>query len=317
MGVDDNMIWNFDKKSIRPDIEMGIVSISPVCGCSGGCGYCYLCLRDISGVEINGFGLEETVEWLNNHPEFSAGANGNILCMGSWGEIFPQSKAIRDIALIWIETLLELGNPMAVFTKGYLSAEEVTYLNDIQKYPHQLMVLGTVTSIGQAKKIEPGCIHPRQRFQTLENCKKQGLDAVLYINPYLKGITDIEVRDLFEACKNSNVDDVVISPLFYDDKILKEMAGRESMNHICERLKSEEGNRSRGMSTVAGPVAADEITEDHSIIEGFAEKYRLNIYNHYMCVLSRQYGRKNTPFWKNPVVCRDCGHCAEILDFDG
>ncbi|MBR5228944.1 MAG: radical SAM protein [Firmicutes bacterium] len=312
MGVDDNMIDGFKKNSILPDMGMGIVSISPVCGCSGGCRYCYLCLREVSKSDINGFGLPETLKWLRENPDFAEGEDGSILCLGSWGEIFPDAKSIRLEVYKWIEQLLLLENPMAIFTKGHLSAAEAKILYDLQKYPHQLMIFETVTSIEWAENIEPGCTYPEQRFQTLENCIKQGLDAVLYINPYLKGVTDADLEDMFKTCRDIKISDVIISPLFYNDRIIDKMAGCEPVKYIYKRLKSEKDSAERGMVTLAGQVVADEIAQDYPVIEALAEKYGLSIFNHYMCALSRQYGRKNTAFWGNAAICRDCGHCSKI-----
>lgn len=300
-GIQQTLSFTLDKSYyMKPDINGNIVSVSPICGCSGGCAYCYIIERNLSQRKENLFTIDQTVDYLRKDSRFNGGRKGQYIIVGGWGEIFPRDKKIREISIRWILKLIELGNPVVLASKGDLTGDEILLLKKKQKYESQLFLLESVTTLSSWKEIEVNCISPFERLHFLKKWKEYGLSGTLMLNPYIPGVSDRDLESIVAEVKKCDVDEMILSPLFVSESIISKLSSNPIFKDILNvffDLKDTRNfvDKERGMSLKA--------------LEADVSYTGLKIFKHYSCVLCRQYGQVNAEFYGKSNWCVNCGNC--------
>lgn len=290
----------------EPDFSMGMASISPICGCSGGCAYCYISLLGMSTPSKNNFGLYKTIEVLHQHTEYQQGKHGTAIVIGGWGKLFPNNFALRKHSIEWIVELAKEGNPIVLSTKGILTADELEQICSALCTPEQILIFETITTLDEWKSLEPGTLSPTRRFECLQMCSEAGIRCGLLVNPFLRGITEISFDQILKcAAKLKTLEGIVVSPLFLNELLLKKMHS----NCLRELADSEWKQCDLTQSGDGISICAHSLQDEWPILQKLASKTNIPLLRHYLCLISRCFNRKCF-LYKNTDYCVNCGNCG-------
>lgn len=291
---------------LGPDFGMELASLSPVLGCSGGCAYCYLDTRSITAPVINQFGVRESLTALER-VGMVYGKDGTIVCIGGWGEPFPRNKQLCQESIAWIREVALLGNPIMITTKGSLSDEEIDMLKSMMLYQNQILMCISITSLSFWKDLEPRTTPPERRIEFLRRWCEAGLSGGVLINPFLKGITDLEYEKILKLISDINISGLVISPLFFNDTLIQKMTQNSALRCI---LKNSATNTEKPrMKNDEFVVEGDSLSPISSQLCETAGKFGIPCWKHYLCLLNHFYNRKNPAVYLSAEFCQKCGNC--------
>ncbi len=290
-----------------PVSKMGVSSVSPICGCNSQCAYCYIALKGFNNPNVNTCSLEENIRLLTTSKDFIVGKSGNIILIGTWGEPFPINTYLRKVTLNWIKEFMTLGNPIVITSKNELKDEELLELQENQKYDKQLTILETITTMKYSSKVEPGASLPKNRLLTLSKANNFGLTVAALINPYINKLVKPEIVDVLSAISNSGVENIVISPLYVNDLLLKQINKNKFMYEIIADYNKEGSELIESVTDERIVIKASPI-DDYEYLSAIAKSYKINCYKHYLCMLSNIYHQKHTCFYKTEFCC-NCGNC--------
>lgn len=288
------------------DFTDNIFSISPNCGCSSCCKYCYIELNNYVIPKVNECSIHETIKYICSHPYYS---RESVFWVGTWGEVFPRDERLRNNGFLWVEQLLKLGNPVIVLTKAYISENELKTLYSQQKYSGQLFIAESISTFNMWKEIEPFADNPEVRIQTMESALRCNIKCGVYISPFLKGITDAEMIEIIKRIKNAGIGTVAIQALYMNDLLEEKMQKNFSLSQIILKYKSVKRTSVQEMKTDRYTVVADDLSEHKKNILDLANKNNIEVCFHFKCMVARVLGIRTKEISNIPVYCQNCGFC--------
>lgn len=293
---------------LEPDIDSGIASVSPICGCVGGCVYCYIDIKEYREPQINDMGYERTISFLLNNNNFIPGKEGTFICIGTWGEVFPSKKVLRSESLKWIQKLALLENPMVIITKKALNKEEIEEIESFQIYDTQISFLISITSLMKWKKLEPRTSSTIDRLAMGEMIVAKKMNVAVFINPLLKGITDLELDSILQVCKEKNLMNIIVSPLYLNSVIYKKRNECSEFQSIVDTFYNNDFTNCNHMKNDGYEVIEDPIDDymENILIE--CRNKEIKCWFHYSCFLSNIYKRTNN-VQLGKKYCMECGNC--------
>lgn len=293
---------------LEPDIDSGIASVSPICGCTGGCVYCYIDIKKYSTPQINEMRCDQIIEFLMNDSDFVPGKEGTFICVGTWGEIFPSKETLKRESFKWIERLAFLNNPIILITKKALNKQELEEIESFQKYDRQISFLISITSLMRWKELEPGTSPAMDRLNMGEMLSAKKMNVAVFINPFLKSITDLELRSILQKCEEKKIKNVIVSPLYLHSAICNKKNNCPTFQSIISAFYDNGFVNCNHMKNDEYEVVEDPIDSymDDIIIK--CKKRQLNCWFHYSCFLANEYRRINKSN-KDGKFCIGCGNC--------
>lgn len=293
---------------LEPDIDSGIASVSPICGCTGGCVYCYIDIKGYNAPQMNSMKVNQVKEFLMNANGFISGKEGTFICVGTWGEVFPFKLYLKKESFKWIEELTILQNPIVIITKKTLNKQEIEEIKSFQKYDGQITFLLSITSLMRWKELEPGTSPAMDRLEMGKLISEEKMNIALFINPFLKSITDIELDFILEKCVEKTIRNVIISPLYLNSVICNK-------NHLCPAFQKIVSSFSDNNFENCNHMRNDEyeVVEDpiDDYMDDIMKKCKIKeiyCWFHYSCFLSNLYRRINGS-QKGKKFCIRCGNC--------
>lgn len=222
-----------DHHSFRKPIACGLTVHTGI-GCDYGCLYCY--------VPDMGFPMKprpyplsglQLVYALLNNPYFIPGIDGTLLAFGSVTEPFMDET--KERAFEYLRYVKDyLGNPTQIATKSYLSPEDAVRLRSLAD--ERLSVLVTITTIANAKRLEPNAPTPQERFETIRNLSRVGIHVALFLRPIIPSVT-IDYGEVLKAAAENGAVGVVAGSLRVTRGILTRLnAARFNTEGILARL---------------------------------------------------------------------------------
>lgn len=160
-------------------------------GCEAKCQYCYLPHLGIKHNEkrITAYQAIELVEKLKY---YKPGEKGNIISIGCYSECMDEQNVKDSITLV--KYFLNKGNFVQLATKKKIKDiffEEVIKCKDYEKH---LWIYISLPVITESHRIEKGTDSPYERMNNFEKCKKYNINSVLYIKPFLAGLTNQDIN---------------------------------------------------------------------------------------------------------------------------
>lgn len=293
---------------LEPDIDSGIASVSPICGCTGGCVYCYIDIKEYSMPQTNDMGCSQTMNFLLNNNNFVVGKNGTFICIGTWGEVFPSNGMLKKESLKWIKELALLENPIVLITKKTLDKKEIEKIEAFQKYDEQITFLISVTSLKKWKEMEPGTSSARDRLDMGGVISAKKMNVAVFINPYLKSITDLELDSILQICEEKKIQNVIVSPLYLNAIISNKKNACPAFQHIIDTFYDNDFINCNHMKNDEYEVIEDPIDEHMEDIISKCRCRDLKCWFHYSCFLSNEYKRINYAQY-GKKYCMGCGNC--------
>ena len=215
------------------------VSMLPILSgkdCPFACTYCY--------IQSMGFGFKDP-EPLNltgpqlcyallENKEFLPGPYGTPLAFGHISEPFlPQ---LKQNTLDYFKAIAYfLGNPIQFSSKMYLEPALVKEIKARVK-PKYLNPLITITTISNAKKLEPHAPPPKKRLESISNLAEAGYKVFLYLRPLIPGVVDYEIEEILTEAQKAGAIGVVTGGLRITLPILNNMKKAEvNISEIAQR----------------------------------------------------------------------------------
>lgn len=137
--------------------------------------------------------LEETLDYVKNHPCFVTGQQGSIISLCPTTEPFKSGESAYLIMLI-LEAFLQLGNPVQISTKESIPVEIFQLAQQRCISERQVYFNISTSCISKAPIIEPKASPLKIRFENFEAIKAYDkLTSCIYIKPFtLETLKDLE-----------------------------------------------------------------------------------------------------------------------------
>ena len=218
-----------NKHKKRDDWFLDDYSINPYSGCSFNCVYCYT-LGSKYGTH-----LARTLSVKANAPELLTKALSRrarkreygIICIASQEGYIPIEKEVKMTRRL-LEVILRYRFPVHIGTKSTLILRDLDILKEIDRsaiLPEDLkqkLGRGVIISFSfstldgrLAKIFEPGAPTPRERLETMRECKKEEFLVGANLIPILPFLSDSEERleEMIKAAKDYRADFVLVGGL--------------------------------------------------------------------------------------------------------
>jgi DNA repair photolyase len=191
--------------------------------CSLACSYCYIqsmapvlsgapstqksgefAFKEPTPLNLSG---EQLCYALLENKEIILGEYGTPLAFGHISEPFLPSLLDNTLEYFKaISTYLE--NPIQFSTKMFITPELAKKIKSSLK--HKLVSpLVTITTLKDAKKLEPKAPPPEERFQSITNLSKAGYKVFLYLRPLIPGVVTGEIEEILKLAKKAGAAGVV------------------------------------------------------------------------------------------------------------
>lgn len=211
------------------------IFINTSLGCRAGCKYCYLPQLGLSpGAGHRSAG--EVIALVEQCGYYVPGKAGSIISLGCYSECMDVDN-IEDTKQA-VSYFLGRENWVQLSTKQRLPEQLCASFSAELKFPHQLEICISMPTYSLAQTLEPGAAPVTDRIANIALCRKYGLDALLYIKPYLPHITSTDlpayeglaaayglpvvVGGILSVAPNGNLSDVGERRL-YEQEASKEM----------------------------------------------------------------------------------------------
>lgn len=185
--------------------------------CSLSCGYCFA--RSLTGGMYQHAGVKYNARLARHMPlSFEAmhfkraleGAPGwmywairnrYLVELGTMAEVFqPEDKQMR-ISWSFLELTGAYGIPLFINSKGPLLISDESYYRKLADYPAPVIM--SLTMIGlddkRVKKLEPNAPTISERLDLITKLRKDGIPTVVYLAPFIVGISDTEIKEFTAA----------------------------------------------------------------------------------------------------------------------
>jgi DNA repair photolyase len=156
-----------------------------ISGCGNGCKYCYVASSlDRQSLYERVLFLQHT-DQLHKSPSFKLGRTGTLISLCPHTEPFKSSESTKLVEAV-LKTFLPLANPIQISTKEQIPRHIVKLIKANQQYAGQVVMFVSLTTLTEAKIIEPRAAPPEKRLENIATCKSHNVICCLYIKPLLK-----------------------------------------------------------------------------------------------------------------------------------
>lgn len=179
-------------------------------GCKANCQYCYLPALDI----VHGkrrIDANQAIELVESQAYYKSGEKGSIISIGCYSECMDKNNIRDTISLV--KYFAGKGNYVQLATKKKIEKcffEETIKDTNIEKH---LWVYVSLPIITNYHLMERGTDSPSERIENFDLCKQYNINSVLYIKPYIDGITNLDIVHYSKIVNQYNISAVVGSRL--------------------------------------------------------------------------------------------------------
>ncbi len=197
------------------------ITVHPGIGCDLGCIYCYIADMNFPTDKVEPYPLTgpELALALVLNPNVAPGPTGTYVAVGSVTE--PFHPLLLDKTFEYLRWLKYLGNYTQLSYKMVFPHKRLKEFAESSE--ERLSVLVSVSSIKQARRLEPKLPPPEMRLAFGEKLLKLGKGVALFVRPIIPGITDVEGKLILETALSYNIKDVVLGGLRVTRRILQNL----------------------------------------------------------------------------------------------
>lgn len=188
------------------------IFLNTTIGCNAKCKYCYLpSLQKDTDSQRYKQSVDRVYEDLIKMSCYIGGEDGTILSLGCYSECMDAENLQQTRELL--REIIPLGNRIQLATKQNIPEYMAKEIAELRKYESQVTIYISMPTVSYIEDIEPGTVPFKMRIFNLEICKKYEVPVVLYIKPFLKGITDGDLDKYVEIIQEYHIPVVVGSYL--------------------------------------------------------------------------------------------------------
>ena len=292
-------------EKLLPHYDAGRFFVSPILGCTGGCAYCYLPMKNYTIPQKNNISICEIKSVAESIEEFVFGRNGTIISVGAWGDIFPvHSEELTAYSVELILKLLEWENPIQIMSKYSPSEEVISKIAAAVRYEGQLLYSTTITTLKRWKEIEPNTASPEERLNTCRLFKTNRIPTNVEIKPFINGVTDNEIEIIAKRLMEYDIDYCVVGVLYYNSQMLQKISSITKLNEDDNQNNHLDCNGSDTLDST-------NIIALRKYIQ-YLRKIGINAFAKSSCVNANILKCENTSGYYDTdnEYCIMCGHCS-------
>ncbi len=194
--------------------------LNPYRGCSHGCRYCYAMgthgfsgYRDFSTNVAVKTNIVEVLEKQLRSPNWKR----EIVNLGGVTDSYQPAESNYQLMPAILKLLIQYKTPAIISTKSDLILRDYDLIDELSRITY-INVAATVTTMDEAlqKKLEPGAVSSRARFEMLKTFRKANASIGFHLMPIIPGLTDDTdtLTTLFTAARAANIDYVLPGVLY-------------------------------------------------------------------------------------------------------
>lgn len=171
-------------------------------GCKAKCSYCYL-PHLVNKDNIKAISAQEAIIFVKNNPLFEAGEEGTILSIGCYSECLDKENVLKTNELI--EHFISYGNYIQLATKQEIPQMIIDTILQHRKFEHQVSIYVSMPTMSSLNQLEEGTASVDTRLENIKHCVISSIPVVLYIKPFIEGITDKDTEAFLKISQESNI----------------------------------------------------------------------------------------------------------------
>lgn len=121
--------------------------------------------------------------------------------LGTMAEVFqPEDQQMR-ITWSFLEVTGAYGMPLFINTKGALLTTSEAYYRKISEYSAPVIISMTLIGLDdkEVRRLEPNAPLVSERLALIRRLKEDGIPTVVYLAPFIKGVSDVELDEFTDA----------------------------------------------------------------------------------------------------------------------
>lgn len=186
-------------------------------GCKAKCSYCYL-PHLISQDKIKRISAQEAIIAVESNPLFENGEEGTILSIGCYSECLDEENILKTKQLI--EHFVPYGNYIQLATKQEIPSNILDTIIQRRKFEDQVSIYVSMPIISTINHLEEGTASADVRLENIKHCLISNIPVILYIKPFIEGITDKDTDLFLTILQESNIP-VIIGGFLSTDSSLE------------------------------------------------------------------------------------------------
>jgi radical SAM domain protein len=171
-------------------------------GCKAKCSYCYL-PHLVNQDNIRAISAQEAIIFVKNNPLFEKGEEGTILSIGCYSECLDKGNVLKTNELI--KHFISYGNYIQLATKQEIPQIIIDTILQHRKFEHQVSIYVSMPTMSAIKQLEEGTASVDTRLRNIKRCVISSIPVVLYIKPFIEGITDKDTDAFLKILRESNI----------------------------------------------------------------------------------------------------------------
>lgn len=204
------------------------VFVTPAPGCPSRCAFCYLDERGDDTPHASSISGHSLARMMTANERFVTGAAGTVISLGCLSD--PLAPHAIASTIDFLRGISSMRNPVQLSTRwvpGGGIDQRTIYETLRQAGVVVFHSLSTISHIGQYERGTPSL---ERRMHFMAQCGTQGIAGVLYIKPFLSGVTEKDTQAFVSLAKAANLSHVVIGPMYrnglIDARLSKLSAGK-------------------------------------------------------------------------------------------
>lgn len=175
-------------------------------GCNANCQYCYLpSLGIVHGKRK--ISAHQAIELVENLGCYKSGKEGSIISIGCYSECMDKDNVADTITLV--KYFVSKGNFVQLSTKKQIERSFFQEIIQCINVKRRLWIYVSLPVITNSCVIEEGTDSPEERIKNFDICRQYNINSVLYIKPYLDGVTDQDIVQYSKLVAQYNIPAVV------------------------------------------------------------------------------------------------------------
>ena len=171
-------------------------------GCKAKCSYCYL-PHLVSQYKIKAISVQEAIILVENTTLFKDGEEGTILSIGCYSECLDKENILKTKELI--EHFISYGNYIQLATKQKIPQIIIDTIIQHRKFEHQVIIYVSMPTMSEIDQLEEGTASVNTRLENIKHCVISNIPVVLYIKPFIEGITDKDTDTFLKILQENNI----------------------------------------------------------------------------------------------------------------
>lgn len=121
--------------------------------------------------------------------------------LGTMAEVFQPEDEDMRITWSFLEVTGAYGMPLFINTKAALLITNDKYYRKVSEYPAPVIISMTLIGLDDqaVKKLEPNAPLVSERLKLIKQLKEDGIPTVVYLAPFIKGVSDVNYNEFTEA----------------------------------------------------------------------------------------------------------------------